>query len=276
MDGRVAVHSGAEVFRAVWAGERHGPGYSVQGNGLVGAEVLEAMERVYLKTAGSLAERLLAALVAGDRAGGQKTGRESAALLVKTMDGWPVDIDLRVDHSADPLRDLQTLFDIEEARVEMGQARRAANRGDFKQARTLTDKAVTRASLWSRIWLQAAQLAVRIEDRELALRYLQVAFAENPKWIESEIGDGEYAALGRCKSFHQWVTPGQGKEALEAYLKLQAASKVSPSERLEVGRKLMEVGRLVEAREVLERVAKSESGNREAQKLLAEMDEPEK
>ena len=272
----VAVHSGAEVLHAVWAGERHGPGYSIEGNGLVGAEVLEVMERAYLKTTGSFAERLMAALVAGDRAGGQKTGRESAALLVKTMDGWPVDVDLRVDHSADPVGDLRTLFDMQEARVEMGQARRAANGGDFKEARRLTAAAVTRASGWSRIWLQAAQLAVRIEDRDLALRYLQVAFTQNPKWVESEIGDGEYAALGRFRSFHQWVTPGKRKDALEAYEKLQAAAKASVAERMEVGRKLMEVGCLVEARKVVEGVVKGDSDNVEAQKLLAEMDGPAK
>jgi uncharacterized Ntn-hydrolase superfamily protein len=73
LDGRAFVHSGKEVLEAAWAGSRTGPGYTIQGNGLAGAEVLTAMESTFLKSQGSLGERLMRALVAGDAAGGQKT-----------------------------------------------------------------------------------------------------------------------------------------------------------------------------------------------------------
>ena len=65
---------------AAWAGGRHGPGYAVQGNILTGEDVAAAMERRFLETEGQpLAERLLQALVAGDAAGGDSRGRQSAA-----------------------------------------------------------------------------------------------------------------------------------------------------------------------------------------------------
>src|SRR5580704_2252593 len=89
IDGRTATYTGDEAAGAEWAGARSGAGYGIQGNGLAGPQVVEEMEQTFLKSEGSLAERLMAALVAGDLAGGQRTGRESAALLVRTPDGWP-------------------------------------------------------------------------------------------------------------------------------------------------------------------------------------------
>jgi hypothetical protein len=202
LNGKTAVRTGAEAQRADWAGARSGLGYSVQGNGLVGANVIAAMEVAFLKTPGTLGERLLAALSAGDAAGGQKTGRESAALLVKTQDGWPNDIDLRVDDSADPVGGLRTLFGMQSARQQLVQARRAARGGDLQGARALIIQAVAGALTWPRIWLQAAEVAMDIEEPELALQYLNVAFSRNAAWAEAEIGDGIYCALGRDPLLH--------------------------------------------------------------------------
>jgi hypothetical protein len=159
------------------------------------------MEQSFLKTPGMLAERLMAALTAGDLAGGQKTGRESAALLVKTTNGWPVDIDLRVDHSADPVSDLRTLLNVQLARQQVAQARKAASEGRLDAADALLISALARASSWPRIWLQAARVAVDIEQPTLALQYLNVAFSQNRAWTESEIGDGYYASVAMILCF---------------------------------------------------------------------------
>ena len=94
-----------------WAGGRTGPGWAVQGNILVGPEVVDAMADAFVEAAGSLPDRLLAALLAGDRAGGDRRGRQSAALLVvrdrggygQGDDRW---VDLRVDDHADPVPEL--------------------------------------------------------------------------------------------------------------------------------------------------------------------------
>jgi len=93
VDGRAAFYTAREAADSNWAGARSEAGYSVQGNGLAGPQVVDAMERALLNTRGTLSERLLAALVAGDAAGGQKTGCDSVALLVRTTDGFPLDVD---------------------------------------------------------------------------------------------------------------------------------------------------------------------------------------
>lgn len=114
-DGEVAAHTGTECFE--YAGHLLGESFTCQGNILVGRGVLEAMAGAYRSTAGALAERLLAALRAGDLAGGDRRGRQSAGLLVvKAGGGYAGDgdrmIDLRVDDDPDPvtrLGDLLTL-----------------------------------------------------------------------------------------------------------------------------------------------------------------------
>ncbi|HET6181475.1 MAG TPA: DUF1028 domain-containing protein [Candidatus Sulfotelmatobacter sp.] len=247
LDGRTAVHTGNEVQNASWAGARSGFGYSIQGNGLTSGQVVDAMEQAFLHTAGTLAERLLTALIAGDRAGGQKTGRESAALLVKTPHGWPVDIDLRVDHSADPVSDLRTLLNMQLARQQVAQASRAAKDGRLDAAEALLISAVARASNWQRILLQGARVAADIERPALALQYLNVAFSQNNAWTESEIGDGYYASLGHDPLFHKWVRPENEQAALAEFQAIGKSKDVSPDKRLQVAGRLLEADHATEA-----------------------------
>jgi uncharacterized Ntn-hydrolase superfamily protein len=247
MDGRASNFTGAEAERTDWSGARSGAGYSIQGNGLVGANVIEAMERAYLKTEGTLAERLMAALVAGDAAGGQRTGRESAALLVRTMDGFPMDIDLRVDDSSDPVRELRKIFDMQSARQLVIDANAAARRGEFERARTLLIAGVARGAGWARIWIRAARVAEKIEEPSLALQYIDVAFSENAAWADTEIGEGNYAELGASAVFHRWVTSEKEMKVLKDYERVRAAKDSTMEERVAVGRKLLEVGRDREA-----------------------------
>jgi uncharacterized Ntn-hydrolase superfamily protein len=104
-----------------WAGGRAGDGYAIQGNILTGAEVVEAMERTWLASdpALPLARRLHAALRAGDDAGGDKRGRQSAAVLVARPGGGygggsDIAVDLRVDDHAAPVAELGRLLDLHE------------------------------------------------------------------------------------------------------------------------------------------------------------------
>jgi len=113
--GRAAAWTGQKCF--AYAGHSVGDSYSVQGNILTGRHVIEAMARTYEQARGSLAERLLAALEAGDAAGGDRRGKESAALLVVRKnagyggvgDRW---IDLRVDDHPEPVRELRRLLEV--------------------------------------------------------------------------------------------------------------------------------------------------------------------
>jgi len=116
--GRVSAFTGRET--SAWAGDRQGEHYSVQGNILVGEQVLADMERAYLETEGPLARRLLATLKAGDEAGGDSRGRQSAALLVvRERGGYQALSDRLVDISVDddpaPVAELARIYDLWEA-----------------------------------------------------------------------------------------------------------------------------------------------------------------
>jgi uncharacterized Ntn-hydrolase superfamily protein len=105
----VAAYTGRECVE--WCGHRSGEGFSVAGNMLAGARVLEATADAYCHHAhASLAERLLAAMDAGEEAGGDKRGRQAAALRIVTTELYPA-LDLRVDDHAEPLRELRRLYE---------------------------------------------------------------------------------------------------------------------------------------------------------------------
>ncbi len=113
--GRAATYTGSECFD--WAGGVTGEHYAAQGNILVGRETVEAMAKTYEETGGGLAARLLAALAAGQEAGGDSRGKQSAALLVVRQDGgYGGDndrvIDLRVDDHPGPIGELARLRDL--------------------------------------------------------------------------------------------------------------------------------------------------------------------
>ncbi|HCO02357.1 MAG TPA: fimbrial assembly protein FimA [Actinobacteria bacterium] len=113
--GRGATFTGAGCTE--WAGGKSGEGFACQGNILVGPEVVEAMVSVFPTVPGELADRLLAALEAGDAAGGDRRGRQSAALLVVRAGGGYGGrndryIDLRVDDHQAPVHELHRLFDL--------------------------------------------------------------------------------------------------------------------------------------------------------------------
>ena len=102
-----------------WAGGLAGDGYAIQGNILAGKQVVVAMAEAWAasEAAAPLGHRLLAALAAGDRAGGDRRGRQSAALLVVTKGqgyGGTSDVlaELRVDDHPDPVRELRRLLDL--------------------------------------------------------------------------------------------------------------------------------------------------------------------
>jgi uncharacterized Ntn-hydrolase superfamily protein len=117
VDGGAVTHTGSACFD--WAGGVAGEGVAIQGNILAGPEVVEAMRAAWDAGADepSLARRLLAALAAGDGAGGDSRGRQSAALLVVSEGAGyggrdDIAVDLRVDDHADPVGELTRLLDL--------------------------------------------------------------------------------------------------------------------------------------------------------------------
>jgi uncharacterized Ntn-hydrolase superfamily protein len=115
--GHGATFSGEECN--AWAGGVTGDGYAIQGNILTGEDVVTAMEQAWLASDpnAALARRLLAALVAGDNAGGDSRGKQSAAILVATegggyLGGSDISVDLRVDDHPEPVTEIARLLDL--------------------------------------------------------------------------------------------------------------------------------------------------------------------
>ncbi|WP_163508818.1 DUF1028 domain-containing protein [Fodinicola acaciae] len=189
-DGRVAVHTGTGCLAV--AGHLTGDGWSVQGNMLANPTVLPAMANAMTMSApsglesGGLAERLVGALLAGERAGGDLRGRQSAALLQvsarRTGEPWDeVSIDLRVDDSRDPLSELHRLLLLQRAYEQSDSATlallgpdgprdvyammEAARRGDLTSARSAFAQLRSRPG-WEE-WLRGGQfrhLAALLDD----------------------------------------------------------------------------------------------------------------
>jgi uncharacterized Ntn-hydrolase superfamily protein len=105
--GRIAAHTGRECVD--WCGHIEGSGFSIAGNMLAGAGVLDDTARAWTSNKNlPFAQRLIAAMRAGEAAGGDKRGKQSAALLIHGEEEWSA-LDLRVDDHADPLAELERL-----------------------------------------------------------------------------------------------------------------------------------------------------------------------
>jgi uncharacterized Ntn-hydrolase superfamily protein len=105
--GRIAAHTGRECVD--WCGHIEGKGFSIAGNMLAGANVLDDTAKTYVENESlPFAQRLIAAMRSGEAAGGDKRGKQSAALLIYGEEEWS-DLDLRVDDHFDPLSELERL-----------------------------------------------------------------------------------------------------------------------------------------------------------------------
>lgn len=117
--GRTAAHTGANCVE--WCGGIAGDGFSVAGNMLANGRVIEATADVFASEAAlPLPERLMAALHAGQAAGGDRRGKQSAALVVTTTEDFP-DLSLRVDDHAEPLVELSRLLGLWRRQAEPSQ-----------------------------------------------------------------------------------------------------------------------------------------------------------
>jgi uncharacterized Ntn-hydrolase superfamily protein len=113
-EGRFAAHTGVHCID--WCGHVLRPTFSIAGNMLAGPAVLAETIRVYeAAPAVALARRLIEAMQAGEAAGGDKRGKQSAALLIHDAEDYPI-YDLRVDDHADPLAEIARLHQVAQAR----------------------------------------------------------------------------------------------------------------------------------------------------------------
>jgi uncharacterized Ntn-hydrolase superfamily protein len=112
--GRIASHTGAECVD--WCGHIEGKSFSIAGNMLAGAGVLDDTAAAYIANEKlPFAQRMIAAMRAGEAAGGDKRGKQSAALLIHDEEEWST-LDLRVDDHTDPLAELERLEQVSRER----------------------------------------------------------------------------------------------------------------------------------------------------------------
>jgi uncharacterized Ntn-hydrolase superfamily protein len=143
--GNIAVHTGPAANE--WKGHIKGATFTVQGNILAGPHVAEAMARAFESATGELAERLYAALKAGDDAGGDRRGRQSASILVvRKGGGSSLNNDrlcyINVDDNPDPLLELGRLVPLQLAWSLSGKRGPLVQQGALDQAMVLADKLV--------------------------------------------------------------------------------------------------------------------------------------
>ena len=169
--GHTAAWTGQHCVE--WSGHLTFPHFSVAGNMLVGEQVLIAMVDAYIAKEGmEFCERLLQALEAGEAAGGDKRGRQSAALYVVHQSVYP-HLDLRIDHHDNPIAELRYLF--EESRKDYYQAFRQS----MPPCCPLTAKSI---DLSTAMWSSTIKAALEQEaqaNSQLAIHNSQLTFEAN-------------------------------------------------------------------------------------------------
>jgi uncharacterized Ntn-hydrolase superfamily protein len=186
--GRVSAYTGKSAIAA--AGHQIGGGYAVQANMMSNAKVWPAMAAAFEATRGDLADRMLAALEAGEAAGGDVRGRQSAAILVVKAGGtgrpWAGadrTFDLRVDDHPEPVGELRRLIRLQRAYAH-------ANRGDELMTERKIDEALKEYAAASRIAPEILELPfwhavtlVSVGREAEAAPIFKAVFAKEPHWL---------------------------------------------------------------------------------------------
>jgi uncharacterized Ntn-hydrolase superfamily protein len=194
--GNIAVHTGPAASE--WKGHIKGSTYTVQGNILTGPHVAEAMARAFENSTGELAERLYAALKAGDDAGGDRRGRQSASILVvRKGGGSSLNNDrlcfVNVDDSSDPLLELGRLVPLQLAWSLTGKRGPLVQQGQLEQAMALADNLVRWAPRNGAHRIHQGFIAYLTGNKQKALESFRRAMELDPNAYKPTI-DGAVAA----------------------------------------------------------------------------------
>lgn len=187
--GNIAAYTGPKAPN--WAGDRQGKTWSAQGNILAGPQVPEAMGKAFDAAPGELAEKLYAALKAGDAAGGDVRGRQSASMLVVRKGGGrntnnDRTIYINVDDNPDPFTELRRLLDLNLAYLYGDQTFKAIDAGDVEKARAAAQKAVSYAPNSFGSHMRLAFLDYLVNDKQASLDEFAKAKALNPATFDKQ------------------------------------------------------------------------------------------
>lgn len=188
--GILSIQHGSFTFTGEscmgWAGGIKGDNYACQGNILTGESVIVAMAKTFESTKGDLAERMLAALEAGQKAGGDARGRQSATIIVEAKGKGRAGygdrkIDLRVEDNEKPIEELIRIYEISKMNSVIYQA--MVKSSEDKQAGIdLLNTAINnrRDRPFDEAWMSLALLHYMNDDKENSLAQLKICFEINP------------------------------------------------------------------------------------------------
>lgn len=182
--GNAAAYSGAKCLE--WAGSRVGNGYSVQGNILTGKEVVEKMAEKFESAKGELASRLVAALEAAEKAGGDARGRQSAALLVVRKNagrGGYGDkfVELRVEDHPDPVSELKRLLKMHRVYYLIDEAESKFTQGNSASAVSSINEALRIKSDSDEAYVDLGLIYLKSGQTGKAVQAFKKALTINPK-----------------------------------------------------------------------------------------------
>lgn len=212
--GNVAAYTGPNA--PTWAGDRQGKTWSAQGNILVGAQVPESMGKAFEATQGELAEKLFAALKAGDSAGGDARGRQSASILVvRKLGGRNINNDrvvyINVDDNPDPFTELRRLLDLNLAYIYGDQTFKALDAGNIEKARAAAQKVLRYMPNSFGSHMRLAFLNYLVGDKTASLDEFAKAKALDPshfdKQWKGELELDRFKPMAADKEFLQKLFP---------------------------------------------------------------------
>jgi uncharacterized Ntn-hydrolase superfamily protein len=207
-DGKSATHTGAKCLS--WAGGRHGPNYACQGNILAGEGVMIAMEKMFLETTGTLADRLYAALVAGEKAGGDSRGKQSAAILVVKKNagyGGFTDraIDIRVDDHPEPFIEIGRLLNFAQMNYAWNEAWTLFENKKPIDALPFMERAMMLAPNEGEVWYDLAVIRLAAGKESSAFDALKKAIQLNGKLKSSASADHDFDSIRSNKVFQETI-----------------------------------------------------------------------
>jgi len=202
--GRSATFTGKECIR--WAGGIAGKNFAAQGNILTGEAVVKAMAEAFQKTEGELALKLMAALEAGEKAGGDSRGKQSAAILVARKNGGYGGfddryIDLRVDDHKEPVQELRRLLTMQLLFRRQEQAFRLQERKQYAAAARVFADIIRDAPNDANAHYNYACILALAGSPKAALRHLERALELDRDLVRIAVNDPDFASLRNNPEF---------------------------------------------------------------------------
>ncbi len=208
VDGKSATFTGEGC--SAWAGGRNGENYAVQGNILAGEAVVAAMEDAFLNTTGSLADKMYAALLAGEKEGGDSRGKQSAAIYIakeKAGYGGYTDqaIDIRVDDHQEPFKELGRLLNIAQMNYSWNIAWTLFTEKKYAESLPHMEKTAKLAPEYAEVLYDLAVIRLAVGNKESALDALKQAINNNPKLKTQASTDSDMDGLRDNKEFQKLI-----------------------------------------------------------------------